>query len=200
MADTTVQTPQATLIEAVWPDGAMSKPLRLVILAIAGSALLALSARISVPMWPVPITMQTFAVLVIGAAYGWRLGGATILLYMAEAAVGLPVFSKGGGIAYFYSATSMGYIYGYLPAAMLIGWLAQRGWDRNPATTALAMLFGNILIYVPGLLWLGMIVGWDKPILEWGLTPFLLGDAIKLALATAALPLAWKAVRRWRGG
>ncbi|MEE8445820.1 MAG: biotin transporter BioY, partial [Alphaproteobacteria bacterium] len=72
--------------------------------------------------------------------------------------------------------------------------------DRDPATTALAMLLGNIVIYAPGLIWLGSLFGWDKPILEWGLTPFLLGDAIKLALATAALPLAWKAVRRWRGG
>ncbi len=200
MAETTAQTPQTTLIEAAWPDGAMAKPLRLVILALAGTALLAASARISVPMWPVPITMQTFAVLTIGAAYGWRLAGATILLYMAEGLIGLPVFAKESGFVFFYSGTSMGYIYGYLPAAMLIGWLAQRGWDRDPATMALAMLFGNILIYVPGLLWLGMIVGWDKPILEWGLTPFLIGDAIKLALATAALPLAWKAVRRWRGG
>lgn len=191
--------PQPTLIAAVWPEGRLSRYLRLAILALAGSGLLALSAKIQVPMWPVPMTMQTFAVLAIGAAYGWRLGGATILLYMAEGAIGLPVFSKGGGIAYFYEATSMGYIYGYLPAAMLIGWLAGRGWDRNPATMALAMLFGNVLIYVPGLLWLGMVWGWENPIIEKGLTPFIVGDLVKLALAAAVLPLAWKAVQRWRG-
>lgn len=198
MAESTA-LPRQTLIGAVWPEEGLARPVRLAILAIAGTALLALSARIQVPMWPVPMTMQTFAVLVIGAAYGWRLGGATILLYMAEGAVGLPVFAKGGGIAYFYEATSMGYIYGYLPAAMLVGWLAQRGWDRGPATTALAMLFGNVLIYVPGLLWLGMMVGWDKPVLAWGLYPFIVGDLVKLALAAAVLPLAWKAVGRWRG-
>ncbi len=197
MADTTT-LPQPTLIGAAWPEGSLARPVRLAILALAGSALLTLSAKVQVPMWPVPMTMQTFAVLAIGMAYGWRLGGATLLLYLAEGFVGLPVFSKGGGIAYFYSATSMGYIYGFVLAAVLVGWLAGRGWDRNPATTALAMLIGNIVIYVPGLLWLGMFVGWDKPVLEWGLYPFLLGDAVKLALAAAALPLAWKAVRRWR--
>lgn len=190
--------PQPTLIAAAWPEGGL-RYLRLAVLALAGSALLAISSKIQVPMWPVPMTMQTFAVLAIGMAYGWRLGGATILLYWAEGAVGIPVFAKGGGIAYFFEATSMGYIYGYLPAAMLTGWLAERGWDRSFPTTALAMLFGNILIYVPGLLWLGMIVGWDKPVLAWGLTPFMVGDLVKLALAAALLPLAWKAVQRWRG-
>lgn len=198
MAHSTALSGQ-TLIGAVWPESSLFKPLRLAVLAVAGSALLAVSSKIQVPMWPVPMTMQTFAVLAIGMAYGWRLGGATILLYMAEGAIGLPVFAKGGGMAYFFEATSMGYIYGYLPAAMLVGWLAQRGWDRSFATTALAMLFGNVLIYVPGLLWLGMIVGWDKPVLEWGLTPFIVGDLVKLLLAAAVLPLAWKAVQRWRG-
>ncbi len=203
MAETTAQAPQQTLIEAAWPGGAMAKPLRLAILALAGTALLTLSAKISVPMYPVPMTMQTFAVLAIGMAYGWRLGAATVLLYLAEGAVGLPVFAgtpeKGIGLAYMLGGTG-GYLVGFVLAAGLAGWLAERGWDRDPATTALAMLLGNIVIYVPGLIWLGSLFGWDKPILAWGLTPFLLGDAIKLALATAALPLAWKAVRRWRGG
>ncbi len=203
MAETTVQTPRTTLIGAVWPGGAMARPLRLVILAFAGTALLTLSAKISVPMYPVPMTMQTFAVLTIGMAYGWRLGAATVLLYLAQGAVGLPVFAgtpeKGIGLAYMLGGTG-GYLVGFVLAAGLAGWLAERGWDRDPATTALAMLLGNIVIYAPGLIWLGSLFGWDKPILEWGLTPFLLGDAIKLALATAALPLAWKAVRRWRGG
>jgi biotin transport system substrate-specific component len=88
-----------------------------------------------------------------------------------------------------------GYLIGFVLAAALCGWLAERGWDRNVAKTALAMLAGNVVIYVPGLIWLGGLFGWDKPILAWGLTPFILGDLTKLALAAAVLPLAW----RWLG-
>lgn len=201
---TSTTVPHSTLIGAVWPEGSLARPLRLAILALAGTALLALSARVQVPFYPVPITMQTFAVLGIGMAYGWRLGGATLLLYLAEGAAGLPVFSKGGGIATFFldpaTGTTAGYLYGFVLAAALVGWLAERGWDRNVATTALAMLIGNVVIYLPGLLWLGAIFTWEKPILEWGLYPFLIGDAFKLALAAAVMPLAWKAVRRWRDG
>jgi biotin transport system substrate-specific component len=147
------------------------------------------------------MTMQTFVVLTLAMAYGWRLGGATLLLYMAEGAVGLPVFAgtpeKGIGLAYMLGGTG-GYLIGFVLAAALCGWLAERGWDRNVAKTALAMLAGNVIIYVPGLIWLGGLYGWDKPILEWGLTPFVLGDLTKLALAAAVLPLAWKWLGRPR--
>lgn len=193
--------PQQTLIGAVWPEGSVAKPLRLAILALAGTALLTLSAKIQIPFYPVPMTMQTFAVLAIGMAFGWRLGGATLLLYLAEGAVGLPVFSgtpeKGIGVAYLMGPTG-GYLLGFALAAAVVGWLAERGWDRSIVTTALAMLVGNVVIYVPGLLWLGGLFGWDKPILEWGLTPFVLGDLAKLGLAAALLPLAWKLVGRRR--
>jgi biotin transport system substrate-specific component len=152
-----------------------------------------------VPFYPVPMTMQTMAVLVLGMAYGWRLGGATVVLYLAEGALGLPVFAgtpeKGIGIAYMLGSTG-GYLLGFALAASACGWLAERGWDRNPVRTAVALLAGNVLIYVPGLLWLGALFGWDKPILAWGLYPFLLGDLTKLALAAAIMPLAWRAVRR----
>jgi biotin transport system substrate-specific component len=195
--------PQQTLIGAVWPEGSLARPLRLALLALAGTALLTVSAKIQIPFWPVPMTMQTFAVLAIGMAYGWRLGGATVLLYLAEGAAGLPVFAgtpeKGIGIAYMMGGTG-GYLLGFVLAAALAGWLAERGWDRSVATTALAMLIGNVVIYVPGLLWLGALFGWDKPILAWGLVPFLAGDLVKLLLAAAAMPLAWTAVRRWRDG
>ena len=184
-----------TLSDRLWPAGRVSPLLRSAILAIAGSLLLWLSAKIQIPFWPVPLTLQTFAVLVIGMAFGWRLAGATLLLYFAEGAAGLPVFAgtpeKGIGLLYMAGPTG-GYLLGFLLAAGVCGWLAERGWDRNVMTTAAAMLVGNILIYLPGLLWLGTLVGWDKPILEWGLTPFLAGDALKLALAAAVLPLAWK--------
>ena len=166
---------------------------------IAGSLLLWASAKVQVPFYPVPITLQTFAVLVIGAAFGWRLALATVALYLAQGAMGLPVFAgtpeKGIGLAYMAGPTG-GYLLGYLPAAAVLGWLAERGWDRNAITMALAMLIGNIVIYVPGLFWLGTVVGWDKPVLAWGLTPFLLGDLLKLVLAAVLLPAAWQLVGR----
>ena len=193
-----------TLIANLWPSAqsGAGRWLRNGMLAFAGTLVLAIAAKIQVPFYPVPMTMTTFAVLAIGAAYGSRLGGATILLYLAEGAAGLPVFAgtpeKGIGIAYMMGGTG-GYLVGYFFAAVTCGWLAERGWDRRVITTAVAMLIGNALIYIPGLLWLGSLFGWDKPILEWGLTPFILGDLTKLALAAAVLPLAWRFAGR-RGG
>lgn len=191
-----------TLVGEIWPQGSLAKPLRLAILALAGTMLLTLSAKIQVPFWPVPMTMQTFVVLAIGMAYGWRLGGATLLLYMAEGAMGLPVFAgtpeKGIGIAYMMGGTG-GYLVGFVLAAMVTGWLAERGMDRRPTTTALAMLAGNVAIYVPGVLWLASLIGFEKAV-QFGLTPFLASDAVKLLLAAAIMPLAWKAIRRWRDG
>jgi biotin transport system substrate-specific component len=186
-----------TLAEVLWPSDA--KALRAIVLALIGSAVLWASAKIQVPFYPVPMTLQTLAVLGLGMAYGWRLAFATLLLYLAQGAFGLPVFAgtpeKGIGLAYMMGPTG-GYLLGFLLAATLCGWLAERGWDRNVATTALAMLLGNIVIYVPGLLWLGALVGWDKPVLEWGLTPFLLGDATKLVLAALILPGLWTLLGR----
>jgi biotin transport system substrate-specific component len=190
--------PHQTLVGALWPEGSLAKPLRMAILALLGTALLTLSAKIQVWPGPVPVTMQTFVILTIGMAYGWRLGGATLLLYLAEGAVGLPVFSAGGGIAYFMGPTG-GYLVGFVLAAALTGWLAERGMDRRPATTALAMLAGNVAIYVPGLIWLTTLVGFEKAV-QFGLTPFLMSDLVKLALAAGVMPLAWKGVRRWRDG
>ena len=196
MAQTATLYP--TLAGTLWPPGKANALLRAMVLALAGTALLTVAAKIQVPFYPVPMTLQTFVVLALGMAYGWRLGAATLLLYLAEGALGLPVFAgtpeKGIGLAYMLGGTG-GYLIGFVLAAAVCGWLAERGWDRNVAWTALAMAIGNAVIYIPGLLWLGGLFGWDKPILEWGLTPFLLGDATKLALAAAVLPLAW----RWLG-
>jgi biotin transport system substrate-specific component len=196
---TQAQTLNHTLIDRIWPDGRISKGLRSIILAVIGSALLWLSAKIQVPFWPVPMTMQTFVVLTLGMAYGWRLGAATVMLYLVEGAAGLPVFAgtpeKGIGLAYMLGGTG-GYLVGFVLAAAVCGYLAERGWDRRVVTTALAMLIGNALVYFPGLLWLGSLFGWDKPIVEWGLTPFILGDVVKLALAATVLPFVWKTLRR----
>ena len=176
--------------------------LRQAALVVLGIAVLAIAAKIKVPMWPVPITMGTFAVLTIGVAYGPRLGLATILGYMIIGALGFDVFAGSSaqayGLEYMMGGTG-GYLVGYVLATLALGTLARAGWDRSVGKMAGAMLLGNALIYVPGLIWLGMLYGWDKPILQWGLTPFLLGDAIKLALAAVLLPAAWKLVGRARG-
>lgn len=171
-------------------------------LVVAGIAALALSAKIMVPMLPVPMSMGTFAVLTIGAAYGARLGLVTIFGYMLVGMLGFDVFAKStadlNGLEYMMGSTG-GYLVGFVLATVALGLLAARGWDRSPVKMAGAMLIGNALIYVPGLLWLGALYGFDKPILAWGLTPFLVGDAVKLALAAVLLPALWKLVGRARG-
>jgi len=187
-----------TLANNLWPATADQHTwLRNLMLAFAGSVLLAISAKISVPFYPVPMTMQTFMILAIGMAFGWRLGVATVLLYLGEGALGLPVFTgtpeKGIGLAYMAGPTG-GYLFGFVIATATVGWLAEKGWDRNVFTTLAAMVIGTSLILAPGVLYLGTLFGWDKPILDWGLWPFLPGAAFKIALAAAVLPLAWKYV------
>lgn len=196
----TATTPQHTLAQTLWPSGEKSTNwLRFALLAVGGSILMAIAAKIQIPFYPVPMTMGTFVLLALSMAYGWKLAGATFALYLAEGAMGLPVFSgtpeKGIGLAYMMGGTG-GYLIGYVLAAVTVGWLGEKGWDRNPVTTFAAMFIGSVVIYVPGLLYLGILFGWDKPILEWGLTPFILGDLTKMALASAVLPLAWKFLKR----
>ena len=198
---------QPTLASVLWPSRARQRILRGVVLAFVGSLLVAASAQVEVPLWPVPITGQTFAILVVGMAYGARLGAATLALYLAQGAIGLPVFAGfAAGPAVLVGPTG-GYLVGFVLAAGLIGYLAERGWDRGPVTTALAMLLGNIVIYLPGLAWLTVFLASAKSLaygaafqaaLGAGLTPFLLGDGLKLALAAAALPLAWKLLAKFR--
>lgn len=192
---TMLSTPHSTLAQTLWHGE--NAILRNALLVVAGSLALWASAKIHFPFYPVPMTMQTFAVLVIGMAYGWRLGAATVLLYLAEGAIGLPVFSgtpdRGIGLAYMAGPTG-GYLIGFAVSAATVGWLANRGWDRNVYTTLGAMILGTAIIFALGLLWLGILIGWDKPILQLGLYPFLLGAAFKIALAATVLPLVWKKI------
>jgi biotin transport system substrate-specific component len=196
-------TPALTLAGAVWPTTGgqgLRETARTVALMVFGAVALWLSAKIQVPLWPVPMTMQTFVVLTLGVAYGWRLAGATTLLYLAIGAVGLPVFaggwSEGGGIVHLYGPTA-GYLVGFVVAAAMVGRLAERGWDRNPVTAAAAMVIGNLAIYGLGLAWLTYLIG-GASALEFGFLPFLLGDAIKVALGAALLPLTWSWLARGR--
>ncbi|MGC9417533.1 MAG: biotin transporter BioY [Rhodovulum sp.] len=187
------------LAETLLPETGAGLRAKQAALVVAGIAALALAAQIKVPMWPVPISMGTFAVLTIGVAYGPRLGLATILGYMGLGALGFEVFAGAGGsgIGYMMGSTG-GYLLGYVLAVAALGLAARAGWDRSMGRMALAMLAGNVLIYVPGLLWLGQLYGWDQPILAWGLTPFLIGDALKLGLAALLIPALWKLVGRAR--
>lgn len=183
-----------TLAGTLWPAEGSSEILRNVVLALVGTGLLAVSAKIMVPFWPVQMSMQTFAVLVIGAAYGWRLAGATVALYLAQGAIGLPVFGLGGGLAYMAGPTG-GYLIGFLPAAMIVGFLAERGFDRRWPTALVMFLIGDAIIFAFGVAWLSSLIGFEKAIAG-GLLPFLPAEALKIALAMAVLPLAWKAVGR----
>jgi len=196
----TATTPHVTLADTLWPRTQSSTNwLRLTVLAFIGTLLMAISAKINVSFYPVPMTMQTFVVLSIGMAYGWRLGGATLLLYLAEGAMGLPVSAgtpeKGIGLAYMMGTTG-GYLIGFVLAATIVGYLGERGWDRNVFSTIAAMTLGTGIIFGFGVLYLGTLIGWDKPVLEYGFTPFIAGSVFKILLAAAVLPLAWKLLKR----
>lgn len=190
------------LAEVFGADQGLALRAKQAVLVVSGIAALAISAKIMVPMLPVPMSMGTFAVLTIGAAYGARLGLVTIIGYMLIGMLGFDVFAKStadlNGLSYMMGSTG-GYLVGFVLATLALGLLAARGWDRSPVKMAAALLIGNALIYVPGVLWLGVLYGFDKPLLAWGLTPFLIGDAVKLALAAMLLPALWKMVGRARG-
>lgn len=162
-----------------------------VALVVGGSLLLAISAHIKVPFYPVPVTMQTMLVLLIGMAYGSRLGLATIIAYLAQGAVGMPVFAGGAGLAYMAGPTG-GYLFGFAAAAFVVGMLAEKGWGKSYQSTALAMIIGNLVIYAFGVTYLSSIVGSFDKAIQFGLMPFIYGDLLKIVIATIALPLAWK--------
>lgn len=151
-----------------------------VLLVLAGSILLALSAHVQVPFWPVKLSMQTFVVVAIGLVFGARLGGATVLAYLAEGAAGLPVFQGGAGLAYMAGPTG-GYLAGFLLAAVVAGHCAERGVLRTKLATAGAVCLALAMIYLPGVLWIGVLFGMDKAV-AFGLAPFLPAEAVKALL------------------
>jgi len=186
-----------TLANALWPAEERTQRLgRDLVLALLGAAVLTVAAKVNVPMYPVPMTMQTYAVMVIAMAYGWKLGAATVGLYLAQGALGLPVFASGGGIAYMAGPTG-GYLAGFLVATLVMGWLAERGWDRRLVLSIPAMALGTCIFFALGVAWLSVLIGFDRAIAA-GLMPFVPGAVVKLALAAATLPAIWYAVRRIR--
>ena len=164
-----------------------SKLIKYAFVALLGSILLAISSKVRIPFYPVPMTMQTLVVIVIGIAFGWKLGLATISLYLFEGILGMPVFSgtpeKGVGLIYFTGPT-MGYLIGFLIAVFLAGKFV---YNNNLIQNFLKILLATSFIYLLGVIWLGSLIGWDKPIFKLGVQPFLLAELFKILIATFAI-------------
>ncbi|RYC31655.1 biotin transporter BioY [Lichenibacterium minor] len=201
MTDIRIRLPaHPTLAGAVWPEQASLglRVARASLLALVGSAVMALSAKLSVPFFPVPVTMQSLAVLLIAAAFGSRLGAATMALYLVEGALGLPVFAgtpaHGIGLPYMMGSTG-GYLLGYVPAAFAVGFLAERGADRSVPQLLGAMTLGHIVLFAAGYAWLAHLVGAEA---AWtaGVLPFVVGTVVKTLLGALLVPSVWGLVGR----
>ncbi|WP_306046241.1 biotin transporter BioY [Nioella sp. MMSF_3534] len=194
---------EMTLSQAVIGTGSTARKAMLV---LAGSAFIAVAAQISVPMLPVPMTLQTLAILMVGFAYGSRLGAATLLAYLAEGAMGLPVFANGmNGLA--FAGPTAGFLIGFVAMAWAAGFAAERGLARGVVGTALSALLISAALYIPGLAWpalvaggFGFEAGWVAQdagfYWTWFVAPFLLGDAVKAVIAALLVAGGWKALSR----
>ena len=161
--------------------------IKYIFFALIGSIILAISSKIKIPFYPVPMTMQTLVVLIIGIGFGWRLGVATVLLYLFEGLIGLPVFSgtpeKVVGLIYFTGPT-MGYLLGFIATAYISGKFI---YDNSITKNFFKLFFATSFIYILGIAWLGSLIGWDKPIFQLGAQPFLLAELFKILIATFAI-------------
>jgi|TARA_B100001079_G_C16249455_1_gene442618 biotin transport system substrate-specific component len=170
-----------------------NKILKIIVISIIGTLLLTVSAKIKIPFYPVPMTMQTFAVLFIGVTLGYKVGLLTVSLYLLEGIMGLPVFAnspeKGIGIVYFIGPT-MGYLIGFLIAVYCAGTFK---YDKGLINTFIKLIFSVSFIYIFGLIWLGILIGWDKPIFKLGAEPFLLAELFKMLLLLFLMPILLKA-------
>lgn len=175
------------LINNVYPTNSFVQYLfKLLVLCIFGCILLSLSSKIQVPFWPVPMTMQTFVVFIIGMTYGFRFSAYTLVSYLILGAIGLPVFAKGGGMLYLVGPTA-GYLYGMVLAAAVIGYFADKGFSKSYIKSLISISIGTVIIFTCGVGYLGSVIGYDKA-LAGGLYPFLLSEAFKIALAVAIIP------------
>jgi biotin transporter BioY len=184
-----------TLIEVIFPkiENKILILVRDLVLIFSFAILTGLCAKLKIEIGPVPITMQTFSVLLSGALLGAKRGALSQITYLSMGFAGIPWFSRGGGMAYLLSPT-FGYLVGFVFASFFVGFLCQKGFDRKLERAVLAMFFGNLLIYLPGLFWLARFVGLEK-VLAVGFFPFVLGDVLKIILAGSILPLAWKILK-----
>lgn len=185
------------LVPLALPQDKMLRLATQVALAFAGTLLLTVAAKTKVPLGLVDLNLGTLAIMLIGAAYGWRLALATVLLYMAEGAAGFPVFQgtpeRGIGLLYMAGSTG-GYLVGYVFLAAIAGWAADRGFDRNPFKLGAFLLAGAVIVLGLGFAWLSTLIGAEKAWLA-GVAPFILGDLIKVALAASLIPAVWSLLR-----
>jgi len=162
----------------------IQKTLKVFLVVLLGTVALTISAKLKIPFYPVPMTMQTFVVLFLGLAFGYKIGLATVGVYLLEGIIGMPVFSnspeKGVGLIYF-TGTTMGYLVGFLSATFFAGYLNLK---NNIFIIFVKLIFSVSTIYLFGVLWLGTLIGWDKPILQLGVTPFLLAELFKICILT----------------
>lgn len=196
MTTASVALGRPTLADRLVPRSAVSNTL----LILGGVAVVAGLAQVSVPLWPVPVTGQTLAVMLVGATLGaWR-GAASLALYLVLGVAGLPIFAEFSGGPASFALPSFGFIIGFIPAAALIGWLSERTWDRKPLLSMLGFLLASIVPFLFGLPYLGFVLGTlgarndVATVLSLGFTPFIVGGIVKWAVAAALLPLAWRAV------
>lgn len=204
-------TASRALAVAVWPEQ-VNRWLRDAVLVLGGTIILAISAKISVPFYPVPMTLQTFAIMALAAAYGSRLAVATVIAYLVEGAAGLPVFATGAGLAYIAGPTG-GFLIGFIALAGIVGEAADRGWSRSIPKLFAAMVFADIVVFALGFAWLAWFATLSPGLMEklslaagttgagvafaWGvITQFVLADLLKIALAALAVPAAWNLVDR----
>ena len=185
-----IAVPARPLVDLALPQNGAARLGAQIVLAVLGTLLLTLSAKTKVVLGPVDMSLQTLAVLLIAASFGFRLGVATLLLYLAEGAMGFPVFQsspeKGVGIAYMLGTTG-GYLAGFVVMAAIVGWAADRGFDRNPVKLFGVMLAANAIMLTMGFAWLATLIGAEKA-WAFGVVPFIVGDLIKVALAAALVP------------
>ena len=166
----------------------INKVIKIVIITVLGSLLLTISAKVKIPFYPIPMTMQTFVVLFLGLAFGYKIGLATVTLYLLEGIFGLPVFAnspeKGIGLMYFVGPT-MGYLFGFLIAVYFAGMFK---YDKKIITNFFKLIFSISFIYILGVVWLGILIGWEKPLFKLGVQPFLLAELFKILLLTFLIP------------
>ena len=194
MTTTALSTTTRPLADALVPRSAVTSTA----LVIAGAALTAVAAQVSVPLWPVPITGQTLAVLLVGSALGARRGALSMALYALLGLVGLPVYAAGGSGAGVLLGASGGYVVGFIAAAALVGWVAERFGDRW-RTALLSFALGTIVTFAVGMVWLAVVLGTDlQQTLEYGLYPFVVGGIAKALIGAAVIRLGWTAVLRRR--